>query len=55
MRDLNETEVAEIAGGVVAGPNGEGCTDPRSEDDKYQTPTQSQTLSQFIIAIAAGA
>ena len=37
MRELNETEVAEVAGGVVAGPNGEGCTDPRGGDEKSQT------------------
>ena len=47
-RDLSETEVAEVAGGVIAGPNGEGCTDPRKGEDK------AQTLSELILA-AAGA
>ena len=54
MRDLNETEVTEVVGGVVAGPDGQGCTDPRGGDDKSQTTTQSQSLSQLLIA-AAGA
>ena len=29
MRELNEVEIEDVAGGVVEGPDGGGCTDPR--------------------------
>jgi bacteriocin-like protein len=41
MHELNEAELAAVNGGVVAGPNGEGCTDPRQPEEKggFQLPT----------------
>ena len=33
-RELTTEELARVEGGVVAGPNGEGCTDPRPTDPK---------------------
>ena len=29
MSELNEAELEDVAGGVIEGPNGEGCTGPR--------------------------
>ena len=34
MRELTIEETARVEGGVIAGPNGEGCTDPRTGDGK---------------------
>ena len=46
MRELNEAEVAEIVGAVTAGPNGEGCTEPRKDNDPYKT------LAEIILSAA---
>ena len=32
MHELTDTETNQVRGGVIAGPNGEGCTEPRQPE-----------------------
>ncbi len=34
MTDLNNDQIETVVGGVIAGPNGETCTEPRKETDQ---------------------
>ena len=33
VESLSELEIDSVVGGVAPGPNGEGCTEPRDDND----------------------
>lgn len=44
LRALTNQEIEFVVGGVKAGPNGEGCTEPRR-------PTKGGTTSKSLITV----
>jgi len=40
MRELDQTELSDVTGGVVPGPDGQGCTDPQPDGDKQNQDQQ---------------
>jgi len=45
MRELDQTELSDVTGGVVPGPDGQGCTDPQPDTDGDKQNQAQQYLS----------